>query len=70
MAGIVVILKYLRNRTSEEYLINCEKKFEDSNSEMLDREIELSPMERREAKKDGTDSKLSIKFKKEKETVV
>lgn len=26
LAGIVIILKYLRNRTSEEYLINWEKK--------------------------------------------
>lgn len=38
--GIYIILRYARRRTSDEYTVKWEKKFEDSSFEMLDCDME------------------------------
>ena len=65
MAGNCYHTKVPKKQNTERISYKLGEKFEDSSSESrLDRKIELSPTERREAEMDGTDSKLSVKFKK------
>ena len=69
LVGICIVVGYLRKRKSEEYTLRWEKNFEVSSFEMLDREVNKSPTERRVTKKKRAND-MNLISKCEEETVI